>query len=111
MATKKRKLNFRVRQLFIVLLAAVVVGIMILNVLLVYDIATEQIEEIGRMRVQNIATGFEKSLNRAEYTLERVAGSLEGLIRSGAEETEIRQFLSEQKNIENSLSKGACLNV
>ena len=111
MANKKRKHGFRVRQLFIMLLAAVLVGIMVLNVLLIYDMATEQIEEVGRMRVQNIATGFEKSLNRAEYTLERIAGSLDELVRSGVKESEIRQFLSEQKSVENSLSDGACMNV
>lgn len=38
-----------------------------LNVVLMYDIATKQTGEAGRMRVQNIATGFHKLLTRAEY--------------------------------------------
>ena len=110
MAAKKR-FNFKLHQLIIAVMAIVLVGIMVLNFLLMSDIAAEQTEKIGRMRVQNIATGFQKSLTRAEYTLERVCSSLEDMIQSGATETEIRHFLAEQRNIEYNLSDGICLNV
>ena len=111
MAAKKKVFNIRLHQLFIAAMTIALVGIMVVNVLLMYDIAAEQTEEIGRMRVQNIATGFQKSLTRAEYTLERIYSSLEEMIRNGASETEIRRFLTEQKEIEYSLSEGVCLNV
>lgn len=77
MTVKRKKLNFKLHQLLVVAMTIVLVGIMVVNVLLMYDIAAEQTEEVGRMRVQNIATGFQKSLTRAEYTLERVSSSLE----------------------------------
>ena len=92
-------------------MAIVLVGIMVVNVVLMYDIAAEQTEEIGRMRVQNIATGFQKSLTPAEYTLERVRSSLEEMIQSGATEAEIRYFLAKQRGIEYSLSDGINLDV
>ncbi|MCH5272602.1 MAG: response regulator [Lachnospiraceae bacterium] len=111
MAAKRKGFNFRLHQLFVVAMAIALVVIMVLNVLLMYDIAAKQTEEIGRMRVQSIATGFQKSLTRAEYTLERVRGSLEEMIQSGSTEEEIRHFLAEQRNIEYSLSNEVCLNV
>ena len=111
MTAKMKGINFKLHQLFIAAMTVVLVGIMVLNVWLMYDIAVEQTEEIGRMRVQNIATGFQNSLTRAEYTLERVCSSLEEMIHSGATETAIRRFLAEQRNIEYNLSDGICLNV
>ena len=111
MAVKRKKLNFKLHQLFVMAMTVVLVGIIVFNVLLMYDIAAEQTEEIGRMRVQNIATGFQKSLTRAEYTLERIGNSLDGIIQSGATEEEIRDFLAEQKDIEYKLTDGGCINV
>ena len=111
MTAKRKKFDFKLQQLLVAVMTVVLVGIMIFNVLLMYDIAAEQTEEIGRMRVQNIATGFQKSLTRAEYTLERVCSSLEEMTQSGATEAEIRHFLAEQRDIEYSLSDGVCVNV
>ena len=111
MEKKRKSFNFKLHQLFIAAMTVALVGIMAVNVLLMYDIAAQQTEEIGRMRIQSIATGFQKSLTRAEYTLERVCGTLEEMIHSGSTEEEIRRFLTEQKNIEYRLSGGVCLNV
>ncbi|MCH5344383.1 MAG: response regulator [Acetatifactor sp.] len=111
MTTKRKGFHFKLHQLFVVAMAVVLVGIMVLNVLLMYDLAAKQTEEIGRMRVQSIATRFQESLTRAEYALERVRSSLEGTLQSGATEEEIRRFLSRQKRVEYSLSDGICLNV
>ncbi|MCH5256507.1 MAG: response regulator [Lachnospiraceae bacterium] len=111
MTVKKKRFSMKLQQLIITAMAVILVGIMVVNVVLMYDIALKQTEEIGRMRVQNIATGFQKSLTRAEYTLERACDSLKELIHNKATEEEIRSFLSEQRNIEYSLSDGVCLNV
>ena len=111
MSAKKKRFNMKLHQFFIAALAVILVGIMIFNVLLMYEIASDQTEEIGEMRVQNIATGFQKSLIRAEYALERIADSLEEMIQDKATEAEIRNFLLEQKNIESNLTNGVCLNV
>ena len=111
MAKKKKRLNSKYQQIFVVVMAIILIGVMIYNVLLMYDIATKQTEEIGQMRVQNIATGFQKSLTRSEYTLERVCTRLEEMLQNGATESEIRSFLSERKKNEQHLSGGVCLNV
>ena len=107
MRKKKNKLS----QTIVVLMTVALVGIVVLNLVRVYDIATEQVEEIGRMRIQNIAAGFQKSLTRAENTFERVSSDFEELLAGGAAEEEIRLFLVEQRDMEYALSEGRCLNV
>ncbi len=108
---KKRKLGVRQHQIFIVVMAAALMTVLLVNILLMHNIASDQAKEIGRMRVQNIATNFQKSLTRAENTLERVGNDLSEIMQDGATEEEIRQFLVEQKEQEYDLSGGLCLNV
>ncbi|MCH5268722.1 MAG: response regulator [Lachnospiraceae bacterium] len=111
MTERKKRFNSKFQQFFVVVMAVILVGLMLYNVLLMYDIAAKQAEEIGQMRVQNIATGFQKSLTESEYTLERVCNKLEEMIQNGATESEIRNYLSERKKYEQRLSGGVCLNV
>ena len=106
---RKKKINLR-HSVFIIIIV-MLVGIVMLNIALMYNITLDQTEEIGRMRIQNIAAGFEKSLARAESTFERVSSDFEDLLLEGTTEEEIRLFLSEQRNIEYELSEGRCLNV
>lgn len=107
MRKKKNKLSHIIFVIIIVML----VGIVVLNIALMYNITLDQTEEIGRMRIQNIAAGFEKSLTRAESTFERVSSDFEDLLLEGTTEEEIRLFLSKQRNMEYELSEGRCLNV
>ena len=111
MAAKKKNASFRWNPLFVAIMTVLLIGIMGFNVLLMNNIATEQAEQLGQLRLQNIASGFQASLTRAEFTLTRVYSRLEDMILSGATEEEIRSFLSEQRAIEYNLSNGVCLNI
>lgn len=95
----------------VVTLAALVAGILLLNMALTYRMASGQAEQIGRMRVQNIAANFQRSLTRSESVLERLGVDLETLMQEGASEEEIRHFLAQQKQLEYDSSGGLCLNV
>ena len=106
-----RKNKNKLSQAIVLFITVVLVGIIVLNLVRVYDIASDQVEEIGRMRIQNIAAGFQKSLTRAENTFERVSSDFEQLLVNGATEEEIRLFLVEQRDMEYALSEGRCLNV
>ena len=110
-AKSKRGFRFRIHPLFVTIITLILIGIMVVNVLLMHNITADQTEEIGRMRIQNIATGFQRSLTRAEYTLERVCSSLEEILQGEYTEEDIRNFLSEQRAIEYNLSDGICLNI
>ena len=107
----KRRLGLKFSQMFIAVTAVILVAIILLSITLMFDVASEQAEEIGRMRLQNIAAGLEKSLSRAENTIDRVGDELEDLLEDGTSRDGIRQFLSEQRQREYQLSGGICLNV
>ena len=111
MAAGKKNFYFRPHPVLVAVMTVLLIGIMAFNVLLMSGIAAEQTEQIGQMRLQNIASGFQASLTRAEFTLTRVYSRLDEMIRSGASEGKIRNFLSEQKKMEFDLSNGTCLNV
>ena len=103
--------RMRPRLIPVVVLTVLLIGIMAFNVLLVNDIASEQTDQIGQMRLQNIASGLQDSLARAEFALTRIYSRLEEMLESGASEAEIRAFLAEQKDVESERSGGVCLNV
>ena len=106
-----RKKKVRLGQAIVILITAILVGIVVLNLVVMYNITKNQVEEIGRMRIQSIAAGFQKSLARAESTFDHVSSDFEGLLLEDAAEEEIRLFLSKQRNMEYALSEGGCLNV
>ena len=106
-----RKRKNKLSQAIVILITVALVGIVVLNLVVMYNIARDQVEEIGRMRIQNIASGFQKSLARAESTFDRVSGDFEQLLLEGTTEEEIRLFLVEQRELEYTLSEGRCLNV
>ncbi len=108
---KKKRFDRKLGRKLVVLTAAAMIGILLCNLFLMCRITSGQEEEIARMRVQNAAANFQKSLTRAENALERVGSELEVLLRDGAGETQVRQFLLRQKELEYELSKGLCLNV
>ena len=111
MAAKERNSHFRLYSIFAVVLTVILIGITAFNALLMNGIMSEQMEQIGQMRLQNITSGFQASLTRAEFTLTRVYSRLEELLDTGASVEEIRSFLSEQKKAEYDLSGGTLLNV
>ena len=106
-----RKKKTKLRHIIFVIIIIMLTAIVVLNIALMYNITLDQTEEIGRMRVQNIAAGFEKSLARAESTFDRVSSDFGKLLLEDATEEDIRLFLSEQRNMEYELSEGRCLNV
>ena len=106
-----RRKKVRLSHTIVVLITAILVGIVVLNLVVMYNIAKEQVEEIGEMRIQSIAAGFQTSLTRAQSTFDRVSIDFEKLLLEDAKEEEIRLFLADQRNMEYTLSEGGCLNV
>ncbi|MCH5348186.1 MAG: response regulator [Oscillospiraceae bacterium] len=108
---KKIKISTKASQIFVAIVTLVLIAIMLLNIVLMYKVAAVQTEEIGRMRIQNISAGLQKSLTRAENTISRVSSELEEMLANEANEEEIREFLSTQRRREYALSGGVCINV
>ena len=107
MKNKKIKLG----QAIVVFVTVILVGLVVWNLAVMYNITKSQVEEIGRMRIQSIAAGLQKSLARAQSTFDRVSSDFGRLLLEDATEEEIRLFLSNQREMEYALSEGGCLNV
>ena len=106
-----RKKKVRLSPAIVVFTTVILIGIVVWNLVVMYNIAKNQVEEIGRMRIQSIAAGFQESLTRAQSTFERVSSDFREMLLGGTTEEEIRLFLSQQREMEYSLSEGGCLNV
>ncbi|MCH5192440.1 MAG: response regulator [Oscillospiraceae bacterium] len=108
---KRFKLSTKASHIFVAIVTVGLIAIMLLNISLMYKVASVQTEEIGRMRIQNISAGLQKSLTRAENTIERVSKELDEMLADGADEEEVREFLSNQRRRENVIAGGICINV
>ena len=75
------------------------------------DTAAGQTAELGNMRLQNIAAGFQHSLDRAESALGLYGESLTALLDLGASEEDISAFLADCERRETDATDGACLTV
>ena len=80
--------KFKFNQIIIIAVTCMFVGIMIFNIFIMYNIASKQTEEIGKMRIQNISIGFQKSLTKAENTLNQISSGINELISQNASEEE-----------------------
>ena len=98
-------------RLILAVLTVALVVVLLMSSGLVYRIATDQTEELGHIRLQNIAAGLQQSLLRAENSLLDIGEDLEQMLTAGASEEEIRAFLSERASQEYTQTNGVCINV
>ena len=95
-----RKKAVGLSQAIIVFVTVILVGLVVWDLVVMYNIAKNQGEDIGRVRMQSVTAGFQKSLSRAQSTFERVSIDFEEMLLGDAAEEEIRLFLSEQREME-----------
>ena len=93
------------------LLSAVIIAVLAINVISMYRLASKQTEEMGRMRIEIIASDLQETLSEATHSLERIGTSFEKLLADGAGRSEIRSWLSEEKKEEIASAGRTCLNI
>lgn len=93
------------------LLCGVIIAVLATNVISTYRLASEQTEEMGRMRIEIIASDLQENLSEATHSLERIGASFEQLLSSGADSGAIRSWLSEEKKAEIASAGRTCLNI
>ena len=108
---QKEKTGSKRRQLLIAAVVVILAAIILVSISLMHSIATQQAQDIGRMRIQNISAGFQRILLRAEGMLNRVCEDMEAKLAEAPSEDEMRRFLSEQKARETVLAGDACLGI
>ncbi len=97
---------------------AIIIGITLIfliviamNVRLMYQITSNQTEEIGRMQLEVIRSDFQGALQTAEGATARMAMEAERLIKSGASQEELKSFFYKRKREQRNLTGGVCFNV
>ncbi len=93
------------------LFSAVIIAVLIINVISTYRLASGQTEEMGRMRIEIIASDMQEKLSEATHSLDRVSVEIEQILQSGADSEGIRSLLSEEKKAEIASTGKTCLNV
>ena len=110
MAEKKKSGALR-RQVFLAIAVIILAAILLVNVFLMRSIAADQTEVLGRISVQNVHSGYQRTLLQAQSMLDRVCDDLEELLAQDPTGEDVRLFLSAQKARERLSSDGACLNI
>ena len=82
-----------------------------MNDRLIFQMTTNQTEEIGQMRLEVIRGDFQGTLQAAEVTTIQMATEAEQLIKSGATREEIKNFFYKRKNEQRQLTSDVCFNV
>ena len=97
---------------------AIIVGITLIfmfvvamNVNLIFQMTSDQTEEVGKMQLEKIRGDLQGTLSTAENMTMRVAIGAEQMLASGASVESLMEFFYQQKKEQSTLSNGDCFNV
>ena len=82
-----------------------------MNVRLIFQMTSNQIEEIGQMQIENIRSDIESKILNSENATVKVANEAEKLIAAGATQDELTRFFYQKKREENVIFNGVCFNT
>ena len=82
-----------------------------MNVRLIFQMTSNQTEEIGRMQLETIRGDLQGALANAENATMQVAMEAEQLINSGASLDELEIFFYQKQREQKTISNGVCFNV
>lgn len=111
---KKRKFcsgGKRLNYGFIVIIAAVLVMITLLNALLMYNMTSEQTETIGKRHLESISGDLQITISDAVNRTSKVAMEAELLLKEKNSYEELKHFLTKEKKLQSEESDGVCINV
>lgn len=97
--------------LLVIALSAIVLVVLAMNIVLMYHLTSTQTEEMGRMRIEIIASDLQKRLTDASRSVDRVAAEIEHALAENSDSEEIRRLLSEEKKNEIASTGRTCLNI
>ena len=83
----------------------------LMNVGLIFQVISNQTEEIGKMQLENICYELENKIVDSKNAIKQVAEDTEELMASGASEEELTQFFISEKRKQSDLFNGTCFNT
>jgi len=104
----KNKKEIRKQILVIATIVIVAIIITVLNVKMIFNVATRQTEELGSLQMESIRGQLQQTLDEAKLQTLNVANEMDILIANGATKEDIDKYLIEKKK---ELSLGSFINV
>ncbi len=93
------------------LIAVTVIAALIVNLFIMTKVNSDQIEELGSMRIELIAANLQNRLDVCTDSLNKIGNRLSALMEPGYTEEDLRKFLSEEKKKEIASTGRNCLNI
>ena len=95
----------------IIVVTLIFLFVIAMNTRLIFQMTSNQAEEIGQMQLEVIRSDFQDVISAAESTTTQMALESEQLLRSGAEKSAIEEFFYRKKNEQRKLTFDVCFNV
>ena len=97
--------------IIIAAITLIFVFVIIMNVRLIFQMTSNQTEEIGKMQLETIRDDLQGALTNAGATTAQMAIEVEQLINSGATFEQLKKFFYAKKKEQFALTNGVCINV
>ena len=95
----------------IVIITMIFLIVIELNVRLIFQMTSNQTEEIGKMQLEVIRSDFQGTLQEAENATLRVATEAEQLLKLNTPHKDLEEFFDRRKREQKNLTGGVCFNV
>ena len=102
-----RRVDFAI----ITIITVIFLIVIVMNDRLMFQVTSNQTEEIGQMQLEVIRTDFQGALQAAEGTTLRMAMEAEQLLRNKTPRLELERYFHKRKREQKSLTGGVCFNV
>lgn len=102
-----RRIDFAI----IIVITAIFLFVIAANVRLIFQMTSNQTEEIGKTRLEVIRSDFQSTITDAEGVTSRVAMEAEQLLKSGTSHEDMEKFFYMRKRERKTSTGGVCFNV
>ncbi|MBR3746595.1 MAG: response regulator [Selenomonadaceae bacterium] len=92
-------------------ITAIFLLVIVMNDRLIFQVTSNQTEEIGRTQLEVIRSDFQGTLQAAEGATLRVSMEAEQLIKSGASRAQLEEFFYKRKREQKESTGGVCFNT
>ena len=97
--------------IIITVIAILFLSVIALNVRLIFQMTSNQTEEIGRVQLENIRSDIESKISNSENATMQVANDSEKLISAGISLEDLTKFFYRKKHEEKIIFNGVCFNT
>ncbi|MBQ9478868.1 MAG: response regulator [Selenomonadaceae bacterium] len=87
------------------------IAIIVLNVRLIFQITSNQTEEIGQMQLESIRADFQDVLNKAEESTRQMAADVEDSLKEDSSRQKLDELIVQRKRDQIAITGGVCFNV